>query len=344
MHRIRAGIIGLGMVGKVHAENIINHVRGINLVKAVDMQHEAAEQWLNEKNYDISVSDDPASIFDDASIDCVLICSAETTHADYIILAAKSGKHIFCEKPLDHDLKKAKIALNTASDASVSLQMGFSRRFDRGHLGVYQCVRRGDLGQQMILRLSSKSPAPPDRRHFAENEKDLIFFNSSIHDFDMLRFISGSEATELYVQNAHLGQWGFQTDAYDTAVMLIKLENSAIAIIENSWGCRMGHDQRIEVMGFNGTAISTNPTADNFSFSNERGTMSSPIFAKWIDRYHDAFIAEMRSFCDCVKNGTSPIANGNDGLQALTLSYAARLSSQRRQPISLDEVRSLYGI
>ena len=192
---MKVGIIGAGRIGKVHAKNISMFVPEMEIKTIADpfmnKQTEAFAKSCGIPN----TTKDANDILNDPEIDAVLICSSTDTHSKYIIEAAHAGKNIFCEKPIDYDLEKVHAAINAAKEAGVKLQIGFCRRFDHNHRAVYDMVRDGKVGKVNIIKISSRDPEPPPVSYVKVSGG--IFYDMMIHDFDMARFLAGSEVTEV---------------------------------------------------------------------------------------------------------------------------------------------------
>ena len=177
---MKAGIIGAGRIGKVHAKNISMFVPEVEIKTVADpFMNEETEKFLRKCGVQ-NVTKDAEDILQDEEIDAVLICSSTDTHSKYIIEAARAGKHIFCEKPIDYDLGKVREAIQTAEDAGVKLQIGFCRRFDHNHRGVYDMVQSGRIGKVQMIKISSRDPEPPAIEYVKVN---FFVFNRSAKEF-----------------------------------------------------------------------------------------------------------------------------------------------------------------
>ena len=194
------GVIGLGRIGKLHTENLVRAVPNAKVVAAADIfMNEQTQKWAEDLGIE-KVYDDPEKIFNDSEVEAIFICSSTNTHADFMIKAARASKHIFCEKPIDTDLKKINEALDVVKEAGVKLQVGFVRRFDHNHKKVRDVVASGKLGDPHIIKITSRDPEPPPFEYLKVSGG--IFMDMTIHDFDMARYLSGSEVTEVSVYGA----------------------------------------------------------------------------------------------------------------------------------------------
>src|SRR5690349_21901663 len=192
---LNIGVIGAGRIGKLHAENLVNRVSGAAVLAIADVVPEAAKDAAAKLNIPLATAD-YREILAHPAIQAVSICSATDTHSQIIIEAAQAGKHIFCEKPVDLDLKRIDGALAAVEKAGVKLQIGFNRRFDANYARVRQAISTGEIGELHVVHIISRDPAPPPISYVKVSGG--IFMDMSIHDFDMARFLTGSEAVEVY--------------------------------------------------------------------------------------------------------------------------------------------------
>ena len=197
MKKLKVGVIGSGRIGKVHIENISVRISSAEAVAIADPLIEDAEKIAEQFGIK-SVSVDYKEILNNPEVEAVLICSPTDTHSQYIIEAAVAGKHIFCEKPLDLSLEKIQIILNAVEKAGVKLMVGFNRRFDPNFSKVRQMVKNGEIGNPHILQITSYDPMPPPPEYVAVSGG--MFLDMTIHDFDMARYVIGSEVKEVYAK------------------------------------------------------------------------------------------------------------------------------------------------
>jgi myo-inositol 2-dehydrogenase/D-chiro-inositol 1-dehydrogenase len=275
-------------------------------------------------------------ILDDPEIDAVLIGSPSPQHAPQMIECAQAGKHIFCEKPIALDPEVIRNALAEVEKTGVKLQVGFNRRFDPSFAAVQQQVASGALGAPHVIRITSRDPLPPSAEYAASSGG--LFLDMTIHDFDMARFLSGSEVTEVYARGAVLvdPEIGKAGDI-DTALISLKFANGALGIIENSRKAVYGYDQRIEVFGSKGTALADNNTPTSMVVMNESGTVRDKPLYFFLQRYQTAFVAEMQAFVNAVRNDTPTPVSGNDGLAPVLIALAANESLQGNRPVAVAQ-------
>lgn len=251
--------------------------------------------------------------------------------------AAKAGKHIFCEKPIDYDLNKVRAAIKAAEDAGVKLQIGFCRRFDHNHRAVYDMVQQGKVGQPHLIRISSRDPEPPSIAYVKVSGG--IFYDMMIHDFDMARFLAGSEVEEVYAQGSVLVDPAIgEAGDVDTAVVTLKFASGTIATIDNSRKAVYGYDQRVEVFGSKGVAMNSNDIPNTATFADANGTVGGTAFQVMWDRYQGAFVSEMKAFADAVANDKETPVTGEDGLYPVLMAAAATKSLKEGRPVKISEV------
>jgi myo-inositol 2-dehydrogenase/D-chiro-inositol 1-dehydrogenase len=262
--RVRIGLIGAGRIGQVHAEVLASRVPSAELAIVADIFEPAAAEL--GQAYDIPYTADYQDILKEDSIDAVAICSSTGTHAQIIIESAAAGKHIFCEKPIDHNLATIDAALKAVADSGVKFMVGFNRRFDPNFRKVRAMVAEGKIGDPHILRITSRDPAPPPVEYIKVSGG--IFLDMTIHDFDMARFVMGSEVEEVYVQGAVLVDPAIgEAGDIDTAIVSLKFANGAVGTIDNSRQAVYGYDQRVEVFGSKGMIQAGNETPTTTIFS-----------------------------------------------------------------------------
>ena len=195
---LRIGVLGCGRIGRMHAELLARRVPDASLAVVYDAVESLATEVAGSLGARVGSSVD--DVMYDADIDAVAISSSTDTHVDLLVRAAEAGKPIFCEKPISLDLGEVTRALDAVSAAGVPLQIGFNRRFDPGHRAVRDAVATGELGSLHLVRISSRDPAPPPLEYIAVSGG--IFLDMTGHDFDMARFVTGSDAVEVYAQGS----------------------------------------------------------------------------------------------------------------------------------------------
>jgi myo-inositol 2-dehydrogenase/D-chiro-inositol 1-dehydrogenase len=331
------GIIGAGRIGRLHTGLYNRHVDGVRVGSVCDVVKDSAKSCAEQEGIG-NYSDNCDDIFSDGEIDAVVICSSTDTHAEMINLAADAGKHIFCEKPISFDIDRITETLSKVEKAGVKLQIGFNRRFDPNFARVREAVVNGDIGDLHFVRVTSRDPSPPPIEYIKRSGG--LFFDMTIHDFDMVRFISGSEVEEVYASGAVLvdGKIGEAGDI-DTAVINLKFKNGALGIIENSRQAVYGYDQRVEAFGTGGMVEAANVPANTVTLSTASGLKNDLIPFLFIERYIDSYINEMRHFIDCVSKDEKPSVTGLDGLEPVYVAKACMVSMREKRAVKIEEVR-----
>lgn len=337
MKKVRIGLLGAGRIGKLHGENLAHSVPAAELYAVADpFMNDATRAWAADMGIE-KCYDDPDMIFNDPTIDAVFICSSTNTHADFIIRAAKAGKHAFCEKPIDTNLDRICEALDAVEKAGVKLQVGFVRRFDHNHKAVRDTVASGKLGAPHIVKVTSRDPDHQSMDYIKVSGG--IFMDMTIHDFDMVRYLAGSEVTEVTAYGAALSGAGYdQYDDVDTAIIMMKFENGALGVIDNSRAAHYGYDQRTEVHCDKGCVQVTNDFDNTAMISSGDGVELAKPTWFFLERYNNAFIAEAKAFTEAVLNDTETPVNGFDGIQPVKIAMAAALSLKEGRPVKIAEV------
>ena len=333
---IQVGMIGAGRIGTLHAEHLAHRIPDARLIAVADIVQEAAERCAARFDIPVAVQDYRA-ILEDEKIEAVASCSSTDTHTQIIEDAARAGKQIFCEKPIAFDLARLDRALDAVRQAGVKLQIGFNRRFDANFRRIRDAVADGRIGTPHILRITSRDPAPPPIEYVRVSGG--IFLDMTIHDFDMARYIIGSEVEEVYavggvMVDPTIGEAG----DIDTTIITLRFENGVLATIDNSRQAVYGYDQRVEVFGSKGMIAAQNNTADRTVVSDTEGVHSALPLYFFVERYADSYIAELQAFVRCVQEDTPPPVTGLDGRVPVVMGYAARTSYEQGRPVRLDEV------
>lgn len=337
MKKLNVGIIGAGRIGQVHAKSITYHIPQAKIVAISDIYYEGAEKVAESLGIPNAYKD-YHEILNNPEIDAVLICSSTDTHADIAVEAAEAGKHIFCEKPVDLTVAKIKKVIAAVEKAGVKLQIGFNRRYDHNFAEIKRLANDGKLGKLQTIKITSRDPEPPSIDYVKVSGG--IFLDMTVHDFDMARFIGG-EVEEVYANAAvtvdeAIGEAG----DVDTALIALKFKNGAIGVIDNCRKACYGYDQRLEVFGTGGQASAANDTPTNVSYINENGNMTDKPLYFFLERYMQSFTDEMTEFINAVQNDELTKTTVNDGLEALRLGLAAKLSVKEHRPVKLSEIEA----
>lgn len=338
MKRVTVAIIGAGRIGMLHADNLLNKdLYSLKIMADVSTDH------LKDTHYEQNIpviTKDIDSIFLDEEIDAVFICSSTDTHIEYIQRAAKSGKHIFCEKPISFNIDETKAAIELANKCGVKLQVGFNRRFDKHFRNVYEEVQKGTIGTPQLIKITSRDPQAPPEEYVKRSGG--MFIDMTIHDFDMVRYLADSEVLDISVKAANLvdPMFGRNNDV-DTAIITLTFENGAIAVIDNSRQAVYGYDQRIEVFGNKGLVEAENEIETNIKVSTKDRVCIKNPKAFFLERYKDAYDLEIIEFAHAILNDGKLTCCGEDGYKAELLALAARTSWLEDRTVKMEEFDSI---
>jgi myo-inositol 2-dehydrogenase/D-chiro-inositol 1-dehydrogenase len=329
MKHTTVGVVGAGRIGRMHTENLVHHVPEAK-VKAVASPH-VDREWAGSLGVAVCATDN-AAVFDDPEIEAVVITAPSGLHAELIARAAAAGKHVFCEKPVAFEPGPIEEIMRVVQRAGILLQVGFNRRSDPSILDLADAVRGGEIGAVHTVRVTNRDPqAPPI--DFVKRSGG-IFLDFLIHDFDAVRFLGGSEIAEVYAAGAVLVDPAIGAAGdIDTALVSARLANGALAVIDASRQAVYGYDQRFEVFGAAGSAAVDNTRPSTRTLSTTGGVVARTPHDGFVSRYREAFVAELRSFLEAVRDGGPVVAGAADALAAVEAACAARESFVTRQPV-----------
>lgn len=334
--KVNVGIIGAGRIGKIHAENLALRIPEARIIAISDIRLETAQQCAHELAIPTVVQEHD-SIIENPDIDAVVICSSTDTHSRIIEEAAQGGKHIFCEKPLDYDLSRIDRVLKKVKRAKVKLQLGFNRRFDPNFRRAWEMIREGKIGTPHILRITSRDPQPPPLEYMRGSGG--IFLDMTIHDFDMARYLIGSEAEEIYAAGSVMVNPAIlEIGDLDTVIVTLSFKNGVLGSIDNSRKAVYGYDQRVEVFGSSGMVSVSNTPRNTVRLSTKSLIQEDPPLPFFMDRYIESYVAEMKEFIRCVAEDREPSVSGIDGRMPVIMGKAARLSYDEKRSVPLSEV------
>lgn len=332
-NKITLGMLGAGRIGKMHAENILVNFPQVDLKAVVDLKLDF--EWAEKVGIPIR-SQEITAITDDPKIDAVVITTPSNTHVEMIKVMAGAGKNIFCEKPIAFDPDLIRQANKAVEKAGVILQVGFNRRFDPDFLKVRNAVESGTIGHPHIINITSRDPKRPNLKFIPGSGG--LFMDFCVHDFDMIRFLTGYEVEEIYARGANLVDPKIREFGdIDTAVLTLKLSGGAIGIINVCRETNYGYDQQLEVFGSNGSISAQNRRPTSVKLSCKDGVFLDQPFYSFIERYKEAYIAEINEFIKCLEADEKPSVDGHDALEAVLIAVAAQKSLILNQPVSLKK-------
>jgi myo-inositol 2-dehydrogenase/D-chiro-inositol 1-dehydrogenase len=324
-------LIGAGFIGPVHAANIAAHPRA-TLKYVVDLDRAAAERVAGKHGGAVATM---AEALADPRLDAVVICTPPRSHASLIEMAALAGKAIFCEKPIDLDLAKVNDCGTALRKTRVPFFVGFNRRFDQTHRALFDALRRGDIGRTEMVVISSRDPeiSPPD---YVAAMPYGIFYDTMIHDFDMVRWLTGAEPVEVYARTAvALDERTNPHRDPDTAMVVLTLADGGLVHVNSSFRAVYGYDQRIEAFGEKGMLISQNRQPTALTRFGPDGIHQDPLYYFFIQRYAEAYAAELDHFIASIESTKAPAIGFEDGRRALAIAYAAMESAKSGKPVAV---------
>jgi myo-inositol 2-dehydrogenase / D-chiro-inositol 1-dehydrogenase len=308
-------LFGGGRIGRIHARNAIAQP-GLTLKYIVDPVAGAAQALTAETGATVASVDQALA---DPDVAGVIIASATDTHLDYCLRVAATGKAIFCEKPIDLDLARARAAAPTLANAR--LLLGFNRRFDPNFQALKARLDSGAIGKLETLNITSHDPVPPPVAYIKVSGG--LFRDMAIHDFDMASWLLGEEVVEVFAAASCLVDPAIsEAGDVDTARTLLRTASGRLCLISNSRRSGYGYDQRIEAFASAGMARAGNVTESTVETWTEAGAAAAPFQNFFLDRYAEAYRQEMAHFAE-VLAGAAPRVGLNDGLAALALAEAA---------------------
>jgi myo-inositol 2-dehydrogenase / D-chiro-inositol 1-dehydrogenase len=329
------GVLGTGRIGSMHAELLAHRVPGAALAAVYDVSERSAA--MLGARLGVPVAGSPDELLASPQVDAVAICTSTDTHVELVEAVAAAGMPMLCEKPISLDLALVDRALAAVDRAGVLFMVGFNRRFDPAHRSVRDAVATGEIGDVHLVRISSRDPSPPPLEY--ARVSGGIFLDMTIHDFDMARYVTGSEVVEVFARGAtrivpELGELG----DVDTAVVTLVHETGVLTVIDNSRQAVYGYDQRVEAFGSAGMAASGNPAAHTGIVLRADGSHAQPLPHFFLERYVPSYVHEWEAFLIALRDdGPSPVSAA-DGRAALVAGLAAGRSHREGRPVRVDEI------
>jgi myo-inositol 2-dehydrogenase/D-chiro-inositol 1-dehydrogenase len=327
---ISIGLLGAGRIGQIHGRNIAASPRA-RLAAIADPMPEGAKALSKATGAPVKTQDE---ILADKSIDAILIGTPTDTHADFIDRAAKAGKAVFCEKPVDLSSARIRKTLDRVEKAGIPLMIGFNRRFDPNFAALQKRVADGVAGEVELVTILSRDPGPPPVSYIERSGG--LFRDMMIHDFDMARFLLGEDAVEVFALGSALVDPAIgEAGDVDTAAVVLKTASGKICQISNSRRATYGYDQRIEVHGSKGMLSAGNIHETTVQFAGAKGVSADPVQNFFLERYAGAYKAEIEAFIDTMVKGRKPKPDGTDGLKAQLMADAATKSRETGKPVRI---------
>jgi myo-inositol 2-dehydrogenase/D-chiro-inositol 1-dehydrogenase len=330
---LKVGLLGAGRIGNVHAKSISSHPASA-FVAVSDVNKEAAAKLAAQYGVEARSTE---AIIGDASIDAVLIATSSNTHSDLIEAAAKAGKAVLCEKPVDLSLARARACRKAAGATGRPVMIGFNRRFDPNFAALKAAADRGEIGKGELLSITSFDPAPPPLAYVKVSGG--LFRDMTIHDFDMACWIMGSTPEKVTaIGTAIIDPEIGKADDVDTAVVTLRYADGRMAVIKNSRRAAYGHDQRIEFLGSKGLLSAGNVLENTVSMATTVGVVSAKPEYFFLERYMRSYSAEWAAFVEAVTEARTVPVTLDDGVNALTIAEAATRSTKSGATIAIASI------
>lgn len=330
---VRFGVLGAGRIGRVHARAVAS-VAGAKLVAVADPVAEAARHVADAFGCEVRTVD---RIEGSDDIDAVIVCSPTDTHADLIERFVHAGKAVFCEKPVDLSVARAKRCLATVEAEGGVLMVGFQRRFDPDYLALKRTIDDGRIGEVEMVTIISRDPEPPSYDFIVRSGG--IFRDMTIHDFDVARWLLGEEvktvqAAASVLVDPKIGELG----DFDSVNVILTTASGRHCTITNTRRTTFGYDQRIEVHGSQGAVSVENHREARIELANRDGYLRPPLLGFFMTRYAAAYAAELEAFVEALASSAPPPVTGHDGLMALAIAEAAIRSVADGRTVEVTEV------
>jgi inositol 2-dehydrogenase len=336
--RVAVGLAGLGRMGRIHARNLASRCASAGLARVFDTDSAVARQLAEELEVPWTASFD--ELLADPEVEAVAVATPTSTHAELSIAAARAGKHVFCEKPVSLDRTTTLGVIDAVAEAGVVLQVGFHRRSDPDWVAAARRIQAGELGAVTLFRTSLRDMTSPPPGYLTGSGG--FFADVTVHDLDVARWLVG-EVVEVSAHGAASDPAFAAIGDIDTAVVVLRFENGALGVIDNSRSARYGYECSTEVMGTAATVRIDSPQRRRYEWRTP-GLASHDLPRDFEERYPDAYADELDAFGRCVRDGTAPPVTGHDALAAFDLARAAQRSWKTGLPVGVMPLRTPHGV
>src|SRR5687768_13498153 len=328
---IKFAQFGAGFIGKIHGANIAKHPRA-ELTYIYDTYPAVAEELAAKLGAKVASS--PEEIWS-SNVDAVLIASSTNTHADLLSGAMQAGKPIYCEKPIDLDINRVKAVVQQAQNTNLPILVGFSRRFDTNHLGIREALQKGEIGKLEMMHITARDPKPPPLSYVKVSGGQ--FRDQTIHFFDMLRWLANEDPVEVYATGAALVDPAIgEAGDVDTSMLILKFPSGAMCHINCSRRAEYGYDERVELFGSQGMAVSRRKPRREVSFYKGDSIISDGMYPGWFERMEPTFYQALDAFIKALEGEETEYPNLMDGLKAQMIAEAAIESLQSNVPVKIN--------
>ena len=338
MDYLSFGVIGVGEMGRFHAETLRYHVPGARLTAVADVNLERAQKVALDLGIELFY-DNPEALLARTDIDAVVISSPPKFHGSTMRLAAAARKQIFCEKPLAIALEDADSALEAVNNAGVKLQVGHMRRYDPAYAEAKKRIDQGEIGRIVLFKSIGRDYQASPSAAAQTDLNGTLFHDSSSHDFDLARWLVDDEVSEVHAFAGSLAIPAMERfHGFDAGVVNLQFAGGAVGNVESFIDARYGYDVRTEIVGTLGTIQVGYLMRTPITVLTSKGSTNDSI-THWLDRFADAYRLEMRDFVANVVDGRPVRVTGHDGRQSLAIADAAMRSHFERRAVAVQAAR-----
>lgn len=339
MSKLGVGVVGVGDMGRRHADNICRLVPEARLVAVADPDVARAKRVADELEIECSYGS-IEELLDHKEIDCVVIASPDKFHAPGIRAAATAGVDILCEKPLATNLSDAQSALDAVAKAGVRLQIGFMRHYDPAYVAAMQRIEAGEIGDPVVFKSIGRDKDAPPLAAYQSQLNGMLFYNSTIHDFDLARWLVRDEVSEVHAYatcaiRPEVAQYGDIV----AGVVNLQYQRGAIGSVESYAQALYGYDIRTEIVGSRGSILVGSLQQHSATVLSITGSTQT-LVDTFLTRFADAYLAEVRDFVHNMLNDQAPRVSGEDGFRALEIAVAAENSYLHSKPCKVMATHS----
>jgi len=337
LEQLHVGVIGVGRMGGCHARNLAGRIPGARLVGLADPNRAARERLQAELGV-ADGYDDYRELVHRDDVDAIVIATPVEVREDIVRECVAAGKHIFSEKPVASDMAQTQRIRELLRGAKVKYQLGFMRRFDPGYAHAYEQIRAGRIGEPVLIRLTSRDASGPPVSYV--HTSGGLFVDSSVHDFDLARWLMGDEVTSVYALGGRFVYHEYaEAGDIDTGIVTLQFRRGSIGMHENSRHSGFGYDIRTEILGTNG-CIQVGYLQSRPVVVLQNGQVSHDTVVDFLERFRDAYLAEMVHFVDCLHRGVDPSVGVEDGVKSLEIALAAAASLRSGKPEPVGEAEA----
>ena len=328
---IKFAQFGAGFIGKIHGANIAKHPRA-ELTYIYDIYPAAAEELATKLGAKVASS--PEEIWA-SNVDAVLIASSTNTHADLLTSALQAGKPIYCEKPIDLDINRVKAVVQQAQQTNLPILVGFSRRFDPNHMGIRSALQNSEIGKLEMMHITARDPKPPALSYVRVSGGQ--YRDQTIHFFDMLRWLANEDPVEVFAAGAALVDPAIgEAGDVDTSMLILRFPSGALCHINCSRRTNYGYDERVELFGSQGMAVSRRKPRRDVSFCKGESVISDGMYPGWFERMEPTFYQALDAFIKTLEGEDTEYPNLMDGLKAQMIAEAAIESLHTNMPVKIN--------